>query len=188
MEVAVPKYGGRRYGYGRPGRRRPTARSMVPRGWSAGCPYPTDIQSVEFDPSGKTLATSAADGTARLLDVASLSEIGRALPGPARISVGVRSRREPPRRPLRVRHRLGLGRESRSLEGAGLRGSWPLPDPGPVGGAATKPKLPARLPADAGCLNARRGRPGLVSLAWCRCRTARWQRAPEGGHLGSRLP
>jgi WD40 repeat protein len=45
-------------------------------------PHPTYIVKVRFDPRGRTLATSAADGTVRLWDVASLRQVGLAFPAP----------------------------------------------------------------------------------------------------------
>jgi WD40 repeat protein/DNA-binding SARP family transcriptional activator len=44
-------------------------------------PHPTILGGLAFDPSGKTLATAAGDGTVRLWDVASRRQIGLALPG-----------------------------------------------------------------------------------------------------------
>jgi WD40 repeat protein len=49
-------------------------------------PHPTIVGQATFGPGGKTLATSAGDGTVRLWDVASLRQIGLALPGPERWS------------------------------------------------------------------------------------------------------
>jgi WD40 repeat protein len=44
-------------------------------------PHPIFIASMAFDPAGRTLATSAADGKVRLWDLASQREIGVPLPG-----------------------------------------------------------------------------------------------------------
>ena len=63
--------------------------------------HPTFVVAVRFDPPGRTLATAADDGTVRLWDVASQRQIGVALPGPEAMEHrGVRSQRQPPRRPL----------------------------------------------------------------------------------------
>jgi WD40 repeat protein len=44
-------------------------------------PHPMFLASVAFDPAGRTLATSAFDDKVRLWDLASLRQIGPALPG-----------------------------------------------------------------------------------------------------------
>jgi WD40 repeat protein len=44
-------------------------------------PHPIFVASVAFDPAGRTLATSAFDDKVRLWDLASLRQIGTALPG-----------------------------------------------------------------------------------------------------------
>jgi WD40 repeat protein len=47
----------------------------------ARLPHPIFLGSVAFDPTGRTLATSAFDGKVRLWDIASQRQIGVALPG-----------------------------------------------------------------------------------------------------------
>jgi hypothetical protein len=44
------------------------------------------LTRLAFDPGGKTLATVTVHGTARLWDVASLHQIGLALPGPSAVA------------------------------------------------------------------------------------------------------
>ena len=52
-------------------------------------PHPIFIGSVAFDPRGKTLATSAFDDKVRLWDIASMRQIGAALPGPENPGAGL---------------------------------------------------------------------------------------------------
>jgi WD40 repeat protein len=52
-------------------------------------PHPIFIESVAFDPAGKTLATFAFDNKVRLWDIAAMRQIGAGLPGPENPGVGV---------------------------------------------------------------------------------------------------
>jgi WD40 repeat protein/energy-coupling factor transporter ATP-binding protein EcfA2 len=63
------------------GERQVTLWNVAGRKLVGRLPHPNFVDSVAFDPAGRTLATSTEDGKVRLWDLASQSQLGRPLPG-----------------------------------------------------------------------------------------------------------